>query len=610
MTTSNTLPGFLQNADAFAAHIYDLFDDENSNAKGDAFVEFAMKLAPFWPAWGHFPDPEPNSKKSHDKGVDFFSKDEEANEWVCGQSKYRIKEKIEIDQIVGKFRNFEQELKAHHHDQGSQLPLIGNSATTKATARKARRKGAAKLDTPGPMPTLRYIVVTSSEISNLIQLYESSSLGSRAFYDELKSDRRIDFLYGDEMLQVLQEVYRQNYIMSPDVQLVFDKPYVKSDNIYLSLMSGAELARLHSEHGSALFFENIREFLGVSEVGGGGQDEEAVNYEIMKTLQHSPAKMASRNNGITIKADHVTIVDETTISLEGSSIVNGCQTTMCVVNADPDRVQEAKIVVKVVEGGDPWDIAKSTNYQNRVSKIDLELARFLRPQLVRKSATDMGYGLPPAEDQQTVSNILESIHRERVSYDAVRVLYLGLFSRFPNNMFSSNYSEVRVDILSQFGAQNQEEQLLNVLFRLYIQIREAARATQEKLAGEEEYTQHFKRFFNENKPQYQCLLGILAACGCAEDDLSDKPANDAEAFQRMARFVEKIDGILSGNTELFNHMFRLAFVVVSGAISNEVMRQGGDVSQQMFRVSKSIAGDKFRELYAQTRLQYRLTMAN
>jgi hypothetical protein len=36
-------------------------------------------------------------------------------------------------------------------------------------------------------------------------------------------------------------------------------------------------------------------------------------------------------------------------------------------------------LVKIVEGGDSWDIAKAANNQNRVTRIDLELARFLRP---------------------------------------------------------------------------------------------------------------------------------------------------------------------------------------------------------------------------------------
>ena len=91
----------------------------------------------------------------------------------------------------------------------------------------------------------------------------------------------------------------------------------------------------------SLFFENIREFLGEKEDRKG----EAVNKDIMRTLIDEPDRMLSRNNGITFKADKVKSNGESSLLLDGSSIVNGCQTTMCIVNAG-EAARDAEIVVK------------------------------------------------------------------------------------------------------------------------------------------------------------------------------------------------------------------------------------------------------------------------
>jgi hypothetical protein len=50
-----------------------------------------------------------------------------------------------------------------------------------------------------------------------------------------------------------------------------------------------------------------------------------------------------------------------------AAIVNGCQTTMCLVQCAPVS-RECFVQVKVVATKDAWDIAKAANYQNPVTR--------------------------------------------------------------------------------------------------------------------------------------------------------------------------------------------------------------------------------------------------
>ena len=100
-----------------------------------------------------------------------------------------------------------------------------------------------------------------------------------------------------------------------------------------------------------------------------------------------------------------------------------------VISQDPTSGKQADkgSTVKIVVGEESWEVAKSANYQNEVSRIELELARFLRPQVVRKIATDLGYSLG-ATAEPSISNVLEDIHHTKVSYEAIRLLYIGVFT--------------------------------------------------------------------------------------------------------------------------------------------------------------------------------------
>ena len=77
------------------------------------------------------------------------------------------------------------------------------------------------------------------------------------------------------------------------------------------------------------------------------------------------------------------------------------------------------VVVKVVETSDAWDVAKAANYQNAVAQIDLDLSRYLRPQLIQRAATDQGYGTASAK-VESIIGVLDTIHEKKVEYEEMK----------------------------------------------------------------------------------------------------------------------------------------------------------------------------------------------
>ena len=574
-TDLTDLPLFLRSAEAFSGHLEDQFSDSSSLEKGDSFVGFACKIVPFCDFWRDYDEPTPSSKKTHDQGVDFDARHRSGSGRLIGQSKYRMRDVAAFDSVLSKFSAYAE------------------------ARRSAARVDQQNLFHAGDVPgdDLRFVLVTASNLSEIRRRYEESRLPSLGFYRGLVASQRLHILDGVSLLVHLQSLYRQSYLIASQIEVEFARTPLEVDNVLLSVVSGPTLQRLYSEYGSSLFFENIREFYGIA--GEGGEKDASVNAAILDTLRQLPTKMLGRNNGITFRADAVESLDGNRLRLLGGSIVNGCQTTMCVVNAGV-HAEQAMIATKIVVGDDSWEVAKSANYQNRVTRIDLELARFLRPQYVRKIATDLGYGLPVTHGA-SISNVLDDIHRTKISYDAIKLLYLGVFSRHPNNLFEGVYSEVRIDVLQSIHEQERHPYVMRVLLKLLEQMKHAAEALQERY-HDEHALDVFRRFFQPHCIKYQCLLAILTACGCVTDDLVDKPANAETACARILAFIGRLDLVLMHHGDYFDRVFRCAFLVVA----QRVLGSKGDTQellQKMFKEVVSASGVHFRNQYDMLRLQ-------
>ncbi len=566
------LPLFLRTAEAFSMHLQEKFTDHTNLEKGDGFVAFACRILPLCDFWGDMPPPELSPKKSHDRGVDLMAVHPATKVKYFGQTKFRMREVQDLDGVVSKFAAYDKDL--------------AREATAELTLFPKQAEGG---------PT--YLLVTSSNLGEIRRRYEDSRLPSLEFYRGLQASGRLQILDGPRLLGTLQTLYRQSFFIASEIDLRLSAEIVHVDPVYLSVVSAEALRELFETNGSSLFFENIREFLGVNvraEARG------SVNEAITETLQQSPSKMLGRNNGITFRADAVDRIDDRTLRLHGGSIVNGCQTTMCIVQAG-EAAGVAMVVVKVVVGEDSWEVAKSANYQNQVSRIDLELARFLRPQIVRKIAVTLGYGMP-STSEDNISNVLDEIHHTKISYDALRLLYIGLFSRYPSNIFEGHYSEVRLEVLDAANGQARQEYVMRICFQLLMQIKEAS----EEFKGrhrDEKVLDLFKRFFREEQPRYNCLLGLLTACGCVDDDLAPREGelDGVARWDRLERFMGRLEVVLTRHKDFFNRVFRHAVV----ALATPVISAGADRDDMLQRMSREIeghSGQKFPSLVMTLRM--------
>jgi hypothetical protein len=112
------------------------------------------------------------------------------------------------------------------------------------------------------------------------------------------------------------------------------------------------------------------------------------------------------------------------------------------------------------------------------SEIEVEFARFLRPQLMRKVATDLGYGMSTSKEP-SISNVPRDAWRSRLAR-----------------------------------------------------------------SGDERILELFKRFFEHEKLKYHCLLSILTACGCVNEDLIKKSSRVDDAYAGMLTFFARLEVIL------------------------------------------------------------------
>ena len=101
--------------------------------------------------------------------------------------------------------------------------------------------------------------------------------------------------------------------------------------------------------------------------------------------------------------------------------------------------------------------------------------------------------------------VLDAIYQDRVTYEEVRSLFIGLFSRTPNNAIATNYTEIRTDIIEQFYKEDPNgENTFDVLFRIHRVTEEAAQKIQELSRDESEDL--FQRFWKDDTPNYRAFL--------------------------------------------------------------------------------------------------------
>jgi hypothetical protein len=520
------LPPYLADYSSFKDFLDRTFDGLSPMEKGRRFaaiVERVVPLSDLGKPYGTLR----LQQESHDDGVDLLSEPGESGNVLCVQSRLKVQQKADFDSVISHFEHYEEK------SQQGQAQLFDNEASQ-----------------------FVFMLVTSSRLTNVAREYRKSRLSSRTFYERLLEEERLMLMDGDALLARLQRSYRRSYESPDSFELPALQPWLAHDNVFVGLVPGREVVRLYETHGEALFFENIRDFLGTK-----GDNAERVNLKIVETARDAPAKMLERNNGITIRCSSATALAENRLLMESAAIVNGCQTAMCLVNVGETLSEECSVLIKVVVTPDAWDIARSANLQNQVALRDLDVARWLRPQSVSKAAADRGLRLDPATTAGRESDLLRFLDAavtEELRYDDVKYLFLGLFSRKPNNLFDDNYTKLRFDALKDLETAGPDTaaELYDTLFLIEENARRLMAKCSEVFA--DEHDKYFKRF--SDKPKYFAFITLLALCGATEGQLG----SDETDGRQLLDFVGIAHQLLENDPARFERAYIAAYEIVAG----------------------------------------------
>ncbi|MBX2991051.1 MAG: AIPR family protein [Bacteroidetes bacterium] len=150
-----------------------------------------------------------------------------------------------------------------------------------------------------------------------------------------------------------------------------DEPFVA----YYGQISAYDLATLWKNHRKKLFTENIRNFIGLSDINTG----------ILKTIEIEPEKFIYFNNGVTILCNTVNPLPAKTVGkttglfdCKGLTIINGAQTVGSLgiaLDRFPDKLQKSKVFVRLIPlSNAPENFGNSitiaSNTQNKIEKRD------------------------------------------------------------------------------------------------------------------------------------------------------------------------------------------------------------------------------------------------
>jgi hypothetical protein len=525
MPTPLPQPSYLENFDLLQQHIRGQLEGLSTTEKGKRFARFVQRLVPQSDAGTGFDMPELNTKISNDGGIDLTGYDKRTHRTLCIQSKLYIDRADSIDSILSKFHAFKD-----NSQRDSQLTLFSDHDTT-----------------------THFLIVTLSPLQGILERYQKQKYSSRLFYNECIHEKRIHFIDGHEILNLLRNSYSKLSQIPTNLTINFDTQYIQKGSVYIGVISSDEIKELHKSFGDALFFENVRDFLGVQS-GVEKMGRTTPNLEIIKTIKNEPDQMLSRNNGLVLGAEKVQPgFSDHQLILKNGSVVNGCQTTMCLVEYSE---KPSFVLVKIVETPDAWDITKSANYQTAVPDIDLELARYLRPQLVKRAAENFGVQLKDME--RSAFQLIDDIYERKVAYSETRLLYIGLFSRTPNNVFASNYTELFQElIVALYKDQVEEEEIFELLFLLQSVSQESLLESQ-AIFSNPSYSSFFERLYKEDSLPYRSFLSILALCGSINTSITDRESDISNEVKRVKRFIDNSSAVLKNDQERFKKFHKLA----------------------------------------------------
>jgi hypothetical protein len=535
-------PDYLLSYSELRDHFESNFTGLPPRERGNKFAEVVQGIVAYTGFGSRgFKMPE-IQQESYDEGVDLVAEHNTSKDLLCIQSKYSLRDKSDFDAVISKFQGYHEK---YFTDSG---PLFAHAGVPVDGA-----------------PTVYFQLVAGNSLDKIVQRYEESRFSSLQFYHQLRDTKRLEIVDGPKILELLKTAFRKANILPADFELTFEAGFVVKDDVYVGILSSRELRRLYAEYGDALFYENIRNFL-TSRHRSSSESGTTVNDEIIRTVTDAPDQFLSRNNGIVFKARKVDPLNNTTVRLRESSVVNGCQTTMCIVGyTDEDR--EVFVTAKVVGTNQAWDVARAANLQNDVSRFELEIAQFLRPQVVNKAASYEGYRVIGNESAFV---LLDSIYQYEIMYEDLRSLFVGIFSSAPSNIFDTSYLELLTDVIARFYENDPEgTDLLNKLFQIQQIANKSMQNLQDKMREKGITISAYQRFFKDNKAAYRAFFTLLASCSLSGIDLSQRVPDTIARYALVSEFLNRTLSIIHNEPAKFERYYRFALQATSTVIPAE-----------------------------------------
>ena len=579
------IPEFLQDYNSMCSHL----DSQvrklgSSNKKGVFFEKLASEIAAEYPEID-LPIAKMDcefTKGSWEDGVDLIFKDEEESTYLYVQVKWSIASVDDLDLILSKFYNYYQKNhRSKNENPQQQLSLLFSEEGSNLTPNLEENQ------------RIEFMIITlKKDCSNILSRYQAQKRPSRDFYNSLVDNKAFHLINGDQVFSLLKTNLSRLCGILPDVKLRFESEPIQVDNVFIGVISAETLANCYLEARESLFFENVRLFKGEdSGKKKAGKNREPVNTEILRTVISEPSKMLARNNGITFRAQRVVPDDDdpSNLLLEKANIVNGCQTTYMVakgVEQSPQSGLTARIFIKIVETDSSWDVAEAANFQNRINQLDLKLARYLRPQIASRAGMQSGVNVEYETETESFT-ILDKLSLVRTSYEDVKVLFLGLFSRSPGNSISANYTELRYGLLDQFLQQRQASSNDSIL-NLVIEVQSRSSTTSDRIAGKltDKFSELFKRFLE--KGSYRAFLTITAGCVLTDKNIYTEDVQLAD----LENFLEAVNG----SEDKFLMAYRSAFMTLANRTIDIKKSKEENLKNMYAEVSKAGTSENFETL--------------
>jgi len=580
---------FLTSYIDFRQHIEELYGDLSNVDKGRKFSTLVKDtLSSHEDYWGL--EARLNSKESHDGGVDIFWNDPETGEnLIFCQAKFRIRSKDDLDNVISKFKSFEDSTKNSKFQKDSQLDMFAESQGDDFEAESGRTK---------------YIVATLWSLKRITSIYGESGRPSVSFFNKLLDEKCIEILDGEILYDYFLDAYQREYSIPQSVSFRSAEPLINRGNVHVGIINSEDLIGIYKNSRNGIFFENVRDFIGL----GNSDSALDINNDIYKTARKEPSKMIERNNGITFKASSIEY-EEGWVRLTDAGIINGCQTTICIVKAKPK--DECYVPVKIVITGNEQNssnIARTANTQNRIDKINLELSEFIRPQLIKMSLAEVGISLEESE-QKNAPILAATISKYQIFKIDIRYLFIGLFSYVPRNIFISDYASIRFDDLREcvFDAKHKRElnatlaQLLVFANDSFEEIRKKYPLPSNKDADldspEAKVGKVFNRFYVDQKG-YKSYLIVLAIYCMME--IGDEKASKKLDVTSIISFVQDILDF-QGNTCEFHNAIEKVFRAVAMNVIQKFTDKDKDledeISQNLFKYMRSTNFSAFYMVY-------------